>query len=80
MSDESTAEWRARYVQRRDTYGLLSSYVSQLRSLVIEASGHDWLTQAQRDELLALIEQIDSEREAVDVASIEIAQPRLTHG
>lgn len=70
MSDESTVEFRKRYLCCRETYGLLSTYVTELRQLVMRASRQEWLTQQQRDELLALIAQIDTEREEVGVSAI----------
>jgi len=63
--DDATAEFRVNFFKWRDTYGLLSSYVTELRELIVKASRHDWLTDEQRDELLALVQQIDAERGAI---------------
>lgn len=80
MSSDSTAEFQARYLQWRDTYGLLSACVTELRELIIKASHHEWLTQQQRDELLALVGQIDSERAFIDAPVATVTESHVISG
>lgn len=49
----------------RDEYGSLSYYVEELREIIFKAALHDRLTGLQRDELLAVLEEIDEERKAL---------------
>lgn len=67
---ENMTEFRENYVKWRDTYGLLSAYVTELREVILKASRHDWLTVAQRDELLGLVQEIDAERRAIEATGV----------
>ncbi|MGC3982234.1 MAG: hypothetical protein QM808_13355 [Steroidobacteraceae bacterium] len=64
--ESETDYYLTRYVATRNEHGTLSHYVEELRDIIRQAALHDRLSGVQRDELLALVEAIDRERQSLE--------------
>lgn len=58
---EDAATWRSQYERLRDIYGSANVYAHNIRSLVLRAAQHDWLSEGQRNELNEVLAEIDAD-------------------
>lgn len=59
---DDVARWRTTYTQWRDQHGVWSTYVTNLRDVVLQATQNERVMIEQRNALRDLVQQIDDER------------------
>jgi hypothetical protein len=64
--DKNAHHYRTRYSVLCAEYGSMSPFVDELRDNILNAANQEQLTGVQRDELIAIVEEIDEERKALE--------------
>jgi hypothetical protein len=64
LRQSDASRWRIHYLQWRDRFGIGSLYVKNLQDVIILAVKSDGLAVEKKEQLAALIREIDAERGA----------------